>query len=356
LKRFQGLGSFNGKDDSFDLYAGGRIWIRTSTDPESVIGIQGVKGVWLDEAGRMPRQFFWNIESRLGRMGGVLLITSTPYALNWLSDLVKRSEKGDKEILYSRWPSWENPTYPREEFDRLKQLLPAQVFRRRLEGYHEKLEGLIFDFSEDNTVDPKLTDLNGVQYVGGVDWGFNHPLAITVRAVKNKECYTVSIFKKSGLSAMQQLDLIEAKHRLYQVKAWSCGSDRPDMIAELNIRKVPAHKYFEFQPNYREVNAGNQKHAELITTKRYKVLRGIEQFDDLMEEYNTYAWRETKEGEESEKPTEINDDLMDAERYCTIACLHLFKDPVLKFPIPLLANRSIDTWKPGVKPISTDAY
>lgn len=349
-------GKYDGKDDAFRLKSGGSVYFRSSTDPDSVVGIPDCVAAWIDELGKCARMFYVNARGRVARMKGVVLGTTTPYASNFVKrEIIDPCERGERvDILYKRWASVENPSYPREEYERLKQILPYRIFRMRVEGYHDKAEGLIFpDFSDENLCNAAEAGTN----YGGVDWGFDHPLSITVRTItEDRNLYTISVFKKSGLSVTQQLDMIAEKTRAYKVSHWGCGSDRPDMILELQNRGISASKYFEFAPEYREVNAGNQKHAEIIKTKQLKVVRGIDQINDLIDEYETYRWDKDETDETwKERPVKENDDLMDAERYCTVSMIHLLEPKIPKVQ-DKLHGVFRDKWKPGAKPKSWDAY
>ena len=353
------LGSYNAQDDVLRLKTGGAVYFRSGTDPDSVIGIPDCVAAWIDEAGKCSLGFFQNIQGRVARMQGTVMITSTPYASNWLAKLCKEAEVR-RDILYRRWSSAKNPTYPKEEYERLKNILPAHVFKMRVEGLHDKATGLIFDGWDDlNWVDAPAMDLQGAKYFGGIDWGSNHPFAVTVRAVNEQgQCYGVSLFKGSGLSVTQQLDLIQAKHTQFGVIHWRCGHDRPEMIQELAGRGIPAVNYFEGQPNYREVEPGNMKLAELIKTKKYRVCRGIQYADALEDEYSTYHWDQDDSGElvGKQKPVDENNDLISAERYCTIGTLPYLTTPKDVENVPLGYYDKKDYWKPGGAKKSIDAY
>lgn len=370
------LGTYRKQMGVFEFHNDPRtIWFRSGTDPDSVVGIQNVIGGHIDELGKCSRMFYYNVRNRSSRLGGCTLGTTSAYALNFVKreimDPVVKALDKEHEILengeifrskklgiiYTRFNSLANPTYDRSTYERMRIKLPHRIFRMRYEGIHDKAEGLIFDeFDDLNLCDP--LDLRNAQYYGGIDWGFDHPLAITVRAItENRELYTVSVFKKSGLSVTQQLDLIAAKTRMYGVKHWGCGSDRPDMIQELQNRGISASKYFEYSPEYREVNAGNQKHAELIKEKRLKIFRGIDQWADLVDEYETYQWDKDVNDEEvvKERPLKENDDLMDAERYCTVVTLHLV-EPKLEEIESYQRKEFRDMWRKEKTKKSWDAY
>lgn len=358
---FQNMGKFQGISQVFQLFDGRFIFFRTMVkNPRSVEGIPACAFIWADEAGQYPREAFLNMQSRTSFMKGQLFLTTTPYALNWVHrEIIQKHAQGDPDIDYIEWTSMDNPAFPKDEFERQKLVLSPSEFRRKYMGIHEALEGLIFqEFGQDNWVDKNAVNLDGARYFSGVDWGFDHPFSCVVRALaKDGGLYTVSIFKRSGLSTSQQLDVLQAKHKLYGIEWFSCGHDRPEMIRELQTRGVRAFKYFEPSPQYREINAGNQKHAELIRSRRYKIIRNIDQWQDLSDEYSTYRWdkKEFQTETKFEKPLSVNDDLMAAERYCTVAMIPLL-DKHKKYLQKLYQPKRgiVDHWVPTTVPTERD--
>lgn len=344
---FARMGTMNEMDKVFTLYDGRKIFFRTVVkNPNAVEGIPNCAFIWGDEAGQFPRMAWINIQSRTAFMKGQVFLTTTPYAMNWVKKEI--IDKPGEDMDYFEWLSKDNPAFPDDEFERQKSLLSPREFRRKYMGIHEAMEGLIFDsFDSNNYIDP--FELNrDMKIVGGIDWGFDHPFSLVVRCIpQDGHCYTISVFKRSGMNVSQQLDLIAAKTKTFGVSTWYCGADRPDMISELNAKHIPAVKYYEGNNNFREVNAGNQKHAELIRTNKYRVWRGIEQLSDLEDEYATYRW-DQKEGEErsKEKPVKENDDLMDAERYATVGTYHLLTRPEQKVTLPPDLHLYVDSFDP----------
>lgn len=343
-------GSYNGQEKVFKTHKGVNIWFRTGTDPDSVEGIPDCVFAWMDEAGKCPRRFWANFQGRVARRGGKILYTTTWYALNWLFKEVWRPfEMGKRDDLkVVSFNSAENPTFPKEELERQRKLLNPAEFQRKFLGEPGKVHGMVHDgFGPQNFVDAMDFDWKEVPVYGAIDWGYDHPMGILLRAYPGDgNCYTVNIFKRSGLSTSQMLDVIEQKHRMFHVKHFACGHDRPDMIQELNKKGIRATKYFERHPAYRTINAGNQKHSEWVRSGVYKIFRGIDQIEDLEDEYLSYAWKEVDEGKEDpEKPLSVNDDLMACERYLTVSTMHLLQERKKK--AKLTPSARLDLWDPG---------
>lgn len=331
----------NKQEAFFPLPDGGKVYFRSATDPDSVIGTPNVKAAWIDECGKVSRSAFYAVIERIARLEGRILLTTTPYALNWVAkEIIMPAERGQRpDILYVRWRSLDNPAYPQSAWDAAKAQLPARIFRMRYEGYHDKAEGMIHaDWDELNWLEPfKLPD--GTKFYGGIDWGWDHPFALVVRAITPQgECYNVSFFKRSALSTSQQLDMVQAKTGQFKVQMWFCGHDRPDMIAELNNRGIPAVHYFQFAPNLREVIAGDQKLSELIKIKRLRGFKGVDQWQDYEDEIQTYVWDKDIDSDAVKTEKAANGgafDLMAADRYVTVGTIHYVKEPVLKLVTPL---------------------
>lgn len=319
-----GAKEYKAQEKRLELSETESVYFRTSTDPDSAEGIPDCVFAWIDEAGKCSRQFAINIRARVARRQGKVLYTTTPYSLGWFwKEVVLPAQRGERpDIALIQFSSVDNPAFPKEEFERQKTLLDDRTFRRKYLGVHERMEGLVFeDFGDKNWADERVFHPN-TQYYGGIDYGFDHPLAITIRAIPGDgNMYTCNVFKKSGLTVGQQIDLIKAKHDMFHVKHWFCGHDRPDITQELRTRGIPISSYLEINPKYKEVNAGNQLHAELIRSGKYKIIKEIHQWQDLEDEYQTYAWDREDEYTARERPIAVDDDLMSAERYCTIGIM-----------------------------------
>ena len=350
------LGEYNGKDECFVMHDGRAVWFRTSTDSDSVEGLPDCAGAIIDEAGKCSYRFWVNIQARIGRLLGKAVLCSTWYALNWMyHDLwvpFKNGELTDAFIV--SFSSAMNPTFPPEEIERQRKLLSPAEFSRKFLGEPSKPEGLVFpEFGDLNRCEPKDFDFKKVEVYAGVDWGFDHPMAIDIGAYPGDgNCYTISLFKKSGMSVNQQIELLKAKAQMFNIRAFYCGHDRPDMIAEMQKAGLTAMKYFEGRSDYREVNAGNQKLGEMIRTRRYQVFRGIEYERDLEDEFFTYMW-DHNEGErkEREKPISINDDLIAASRYRIVGTMHLLEQKIIESKAPgWVARPWIDEFDPSETP------
>lgn len=345
------LGTYKQGQQEFHLNNGGVIYFRTSTDPFSMEGIQNVRAAWLDEAGLCSYSFWINLEGRCARTNAPIICTTTPYGVNWpYQQLIKPFHAGARpDLAYFEWLSIDNPSFPKAEFERQKQILDPKTFRRRYMGISEKLEGLVYELTEDNhSKSDKLP--HGTRFFASVDWGFaeGHEFAILVRAITlDGYRYEVDEFKDSGLDPNQQIQACVMKMKTWGVERFFCDPARPDMIAMLNKAGAKAIGFHEGRENLKPILAGITEHTRLIRGGKYKIW--VDKCKHLLDEYETYHWPEFQdEKEPKEVPVAINDHLMDCARYLTVGTMGIV---VKDNPGPFMSARRPhqDFWSPTKK-------
>jgi histidyl-tRNA synthetase len=141
----QEYGVYNKSQATFTYHWGFTVYLRTATKPESMEGIPNCRFVWLDEGGLVPRYFYENCMGRVARLQGPIIVTTTPYALNWLSGLANETLKGKRDdTLMIQVRSVDSPYFPKEEFDRQQKLLDPRRFAMKYMGQFGKMQGLVF--------------------------------------------------------------------------------------------------------------------------------------------------------------------------------------------------------------------
>lgn len=328
FKYSAGAGTYHKVDQEWHAINGSKVFIRTSTDADSIEGITDVKAVWLDEAGKCKIQFWINAEGRAARTNAPIFCTTTPYGMNWpYKLLIKPSQKGErKDVSYFEWCSVDNPSFPESEYERQKQILDPKTFRRKYMGISERMEGLVYDLTSDNFCDAFALP-KGTRYFAGVDFGFTegHEFALIISAfTPDGGHYDIKEFKRSGLDPNDQVSLARSLRTIYPIEQFYCDPARPDMIAAFNSAGLTACGFQEGREGYKTIVAGVTKHNELIRSGKYKIFRNT--CPQLEDEYETYHWSENEDGTiKDEVPVKLNDNLMDARRYLTIGMMFLKK-------------------------------
>src|SRR5262249_23260400 len=106
------------------------VFFGHAADPDSLESATA-KGGWLDECGqkRFLRESWEAILRRVSLHQGRLALTTTPYNLGWLKkELHDKWRAGDPLIDVIRFDSTENPSFPKEEYERARASLPKWKF------------------------------------------------------------------------------------------------------------------------------------------------------------------------------------------------------------------------------------
>lgn len=323
LKFFGDKGTYHGSKQEFHFYHGPIVYIRTATHPESVEGITDVGGIWGDEAGLFSKYFFENLMGRAAFKQAQMILTSTPYALNWLYELWKDKQSNTRDdIEFIGLKSVDSPYFPKEEYDRQKKLLDPRRFAMKYEGEFGKMVGLVY---EDVPSIRSFQLPTGTKYYAGIDWGFHDPFVIHTRAVTPEGIhYQCDEFGKSGMMLSDMIQAIIQRHRIYNYQLTFCDPSRPEYIKEFNAHGIKAVAADN------TINLGIDRHKELIRTNRFFIFQ--DRCSMTLDEYSTYHYPEPKElgiddNAKEIVPVDANNHFMDASRYVSMGLHHLVKNP-----------------------------
>lgn len=204
----------------FLLETGGRILLGSADKPLSLEGAH-VHAVWLDEAGQMDA-LVWDVsQRRVGLTQGRILITTTPYAWNWLKfEVTDRFDAGDTEYYVKRYSSIMNPSYSKSEYEKQKAKLPAWKFSMFYDGQWAKPEGLIYEVSPENIIEPFDVPDTWPWRVG-LDWGVNAPTAaVWVAESPEGIFYAADEFERSGLMPDESALMVMEQTAQRKVITW----------------------------------------------------------------------------------------------------------------------------------------
>lgn len=319
LKFMEGLGEYLAGSSVFKMNSGAVVYLRTATEPDSIVGITNVRAIWGDEAGKFSLYFWENIQSRASFKQAPIMLTTTPYTSNWLyRDIVKPYKAGllHDTVLISA-SSYENSYFPKEEYDKKKQSMDPRRFAALYEGQFEKMQGLVYDCWEDETglVEPFQLPF-GTRFYGGIDWGYTEPFVLTIRAVTPQGYhYQVSEFYKSGMTINDVILICRQKKQTYDVKAFYAGPDRPENIEELNRNGLVCI------PAINDIRLGVDTHYELIKSGKFKIFKGTS--PHTLDELTMYHYPEPEElgpnkSAKDANPVGQNDHALDSARYASV--------------------------------------
>lgn len=282
-----------------------------AADPESLESATA-KAACLDEAGQ--RRFklgSWEaILRRLSIHQGRVLITTTIYNLGWLKSKIWdpwRAHAPDVDVV--RFSSIQNPSFPRQEYERARDDLPRWKFDMFYNALFTRPAGLIYDaFDEAQHKIPRFAiPADWPRYLG-LDFGaVNTAGLFYAREPATGRLYLYRQYKAGGRTAKEHAEkLLEGEPMVPQAVGGSKSESQ--WRDEFRAACLPVQ-----EPDITDVELGLDrvygvhKHGELFV------------FDDLdgyLDEKTTYS----RELDEAGEPTEKIEDkesfhFMDAERY-----------------------------------------
>jgi len=331
---FGDLGTWSKTDAEFRIHNGPTIYFRTGKDPDSIVGITNIRAVWGDEAGKFSLYFWENIQARASFKDAPILLTTSPYTLNWIyKDLIKPYKAGKfrpSDVMLIQASSNENPYFPEAVFRRKKDTMDPRRFQMIYGGEWGKMSGLVygcFDDAANMVSKDKLVLPPGTRYFGGIDWGFTEPFVLTVRAITpTGQHFQVSEHYKSGLTINDIIPVCAQQATIWGIETFYCGPDQPGSILELNRYFTKAKIRSSAVAAENDVRRGLDVHYELIRTGRYKIVEGTSPM--TIDELETYHYPEPEDLGPDDKardqlPVQQNDHALDSCRYLSIMTARL---------------------------------
>lgn len=280
-----------------------KIYTRSADNP---LGLEGMTldFAWLDEAGMMPR-LVWNvIRSRVSITGGQVLLTTTPYSMNWIYQdfYLPWKNKLDPSLSFFTWKSIDNSKFSKKFFEEERKRLRPEEFARRYCGEFKKMEGLVYDLSSDQIID--ITSLPSVaRFVAGIDWGYRNPSAILILAITKDKVYVVDEWKEVGKTTAEIIDVLKGFISRYNISKIYPDPAEPDRIKELALSGI------ECENVSKDIKGGISYVQQLIKEKKLFVFKSCENF---LDEINSYHYPENNL---TDVPVKLNDHLLDCLRY-----------------------------------------
>jgi hypothetical protein len=323
LKVMKGYGVHDKKNDTFKINGGGTVYLRTETDPDSIVGITNVRHIWGDEAGKYRLYFWENMQARADFCGCGIDLTTSPYALNWVwRELIKPFRQGKRpDVEYISAASWENPyhsLYDPTKREAKRATMDTRRFDMLYGGEFGKMAGLVYDcFDEDENQCEVIPLPPDTKFFAGVDWGFTDPFVIKVRAITpTGNHFSVSEFYKSGLTLSKQVEAARQMARIWNIKMFYCDPSQPGSIEEFQTNGLPAVGADN------DIRRGLDAHYELLKTRRLKYFR--DKNPHSIDEIETYHYGEPEDLGPDDKqvealPIDQHNHACDADRYVSIS-------------------------------------
>jgi PBSX family phage terminase large subunit len=234
---------------------------------------------------------------------GSALFISTPNGFNHFYDLYNRQEK-DPDFKSFHYTSYDNPTIPKEEIDRERRGKPEDVFAQEYLADFRKKQGLVYkEFDRQRHVYHEK-DINRVETILGVDFGYTNPTAVLTIVRDFDSHYWVSDeWYRTGKTTEEIIEYAKTQSAQL-VYPDPAEPDRVEMMSRfgLNVREVS-----------KDITKGIDSVRELFKQNRLHIHTSCV---NLLAELETYAYPDKKDQHnEEEKPIKENDHALDALRY-----------------------------------------
>ncbi len=298
-------GNFWAKKPSDRMW--GRIILRSASSKEGLESAT-IKAAWLDEVGQygFDREAWEAINRRVALERGRILGTTTVYNFGWTKTLIyDRWLEGDPDIDVIQFPSYLNPAFPREEYERAKRIMPRWRFEMFYEGKFSRPEGLVFQsvldrmfVPEDETPDVRVSLI-------GVDFGGANT-AIVAAGEKDGTWYVVEETMRGGVSSEEHVQWVLQRWG----KVIAVGGAPAETQFRMDWRQAGLPVY---APPVVEVEAGIDRIIRLVNMGKLRISKKCE---ELVNQLYTYHRVLDEQGRPTDRIYKQNEyHLVDALRY-----------------------------------------
>ncbi len=264
------MGIFRKGDMLYELAGGGRILFGSADIPNSLQGAHIDGTIWADEVGLYSEEAWEVLEQRAALYQAPMLATTTPYTLPWLERRLAKPAEDPQQRTYRliQFPSFWNPAYPREEYERQKRMLPKDKFDRLYRGLFVRIGGIVFDSFDESRNVAVITPIEGTRRLhvkpgnapefeteivsarAGMDWGWAPDPGCLLLGGKDAlgrlfvwgEHYETHVQVERGTNEGADTWIARALawHRQWGLDALYCDPSRPSDIQLMRDYGLPA--------------------------------------------------------------------------------------------------------------------
>lgn len=307
---------------------GRRVLLEGASDIRSEGKIRGItlQGAYVDEATKLPSDFFAMLLSRLRVQGAKLFATTNPEnPAHWLkTDYIDRAE--DLSMLCIKFLIDDNTTLPAEYVENIKREYTGVFYDRFILGKWVQAEGLIYPMWSDALEYPPTRQAE--KYALSIDYGTQNAFAAILWGKFGNVWHQLREYYYSGRAERAQktdeeyandLDAFLEKYvpdgcedNRNPVRFLKPGEKLLTIIdpsAASFIALLMKRRFYKVLKANNDVNDGIRETGTALHTGKLKLNPDCEK---TVFEIQNYTWDE-KSGED--KPVKVNDHAMDSMRY-----------------------------------------
>jgi hypothetical protein len=225
---------YNQKNKVIVLPNGSRAYVRSLDNPELIRGLN-LHWIWADEIDGQNMNTWKILEGRTSNTKGRILGTSSIYRRSFVHEMYKKFRR-DPDYEFITWESRANPSFPADEWDRLKRTWDPIDFAREFGGEFSFATGQVYPIQEDHIIEKMPNDVKILVYIYGLDYGVNDPNVITINAFgSDGNWYIIDEYYEPGLSIQQINYWLKHFIDLYKQKPYATCQDPAGGIARLSL-------------------------------------------------------------------------------------------------------------------------
>ena len=290
---------------SFEFSNGSEIITAGLDDVEKLKSISGVTGIWIEEANQISLGEFRQINLRLrGKTPSYqqIILSFNPISrLSWIYNYFYKNERSNTTLHHSTWR--DNKFLNQQYIDEIKALKDEDEMFWAVysEGEWGILKDLIYSKWKIVEEFPELDAFD--DYALGSDVGFNVPSALIFVGQKDGDLYLKELLYKKKLTHEEFLTEIEPLF-IYQKNSTPIYFDSAEPAL---IKAANQAGYWAFSSD-KSVNDG----INYLKARNIFIEKGSQ---NIIDEIESYKWKEDKDGNVIDTPVKLNDHALDAARY-----------------------------------------
>lgn len=308
-----------------------RIDIKGADNPDSLRGV-ALHGVVLDEYAFMRENVFTEIILPMfNTTNGWCIFVSTPKGFNHFYDLyIGAKSKDDWDTFH--FTSYDNPYAQVAVLEEAKSNMSADRFAQEYMADFRKAEGLVYkEFDRDRHVitAEKYLNLQWVEVIAGIDFGYTNPSAIVVVGKDfDSRYFVIDEWYKTKKTTPEIAEVARNLEKEYRINAFY-----PDPAAAAHIEEIN-RLGLNLRETNKDVIKGIDSVRSLLKNNRLYIDARCK---NLITEFESYSYPDTSDlhsvrnKNEPELPVKENDHALDALRYALFTNQPVQKDPDINF-------------------------
>jgi PBSX family phage terminase large subunit len=290
--------------------------------PSRLEGVKASCGIWIDEVFQIDEQLYIESLARISDSGGKLWVTGslgTQYVnpkSHWAYKHFKETPQENSALF--EWTTAENPYFPRDELDRLRNTLDPRTYKAMFEiDWNIPATNRVFDTFDEFNIGTNTYNKDLPVYVS-MDFGWNDPTAVLFiqHDPRTDKVYVIDeiVRTKTLLSDIVKL----MRQKPYPIAAYYCdsaGNQTREQTARSNVRIMREDFGINFKWRSTPIVTGITLMRTYIKNAKGEQKLIIDQnCKHLLEELTNYKYIERNQTV-TDTPEDKNNHSVDALRY-----------------------------------------